>query len=64
MEKQLKNILFYGFGRMGLTHLAILQGLNSDLHFSVLETNKKMVAILRKNFPNVSFYTDESKLPN
>jgi predicted dehydrogenase len=64
MEKQLKNILFYGFGRMGLTHLAILQGLKSDLHFSVLETNKKMVAILRKNFPNVSFYTDESKLPN
>ncbi len=62
MEKQLRNILLYGFGRMGLTHFAILNGLKSDLHFSVLETNKKIVAILRKNFPNVSFYTDENKL--
>ena len=63
MERQLKNILLYGFGRMGLTHFAILNGLRPDLHFSVLETNKKMVAILRKNFPNVLFYTDEDKLP-
>ena len=33
MERQLKNILLYGFGRMGLTHFAILNGLRPDLHF-------------------------------
>ena len=63
MEKELKNILLYGFGRMGLTHFAILNGLYPNLNFSVLETNKKMVAILKKNFPEVTFYTDESNLP-
>ena len=63
MEKELKNILLYGFGRMGLTHFAILNGLDPNLNFSVLETNKKMVAILKKNFPEVTFYTDENNLP-
>ena len=63
MENRLRNILIYGFGRMGLTHFAILNSLELDFNFTVLDTNKKMVAILRKNFPEVTFYTDENKLP-
>ena len=34
MERQLKNILLYGFGRMGLTHFAILNGLGQPTFFS------------------------------
>ena len=59
-----KDIIIYGFGRMGVTHYAILNGLNSSLNFSVLETNKKLVAILKKNFPNIAFYTEEEQIPS
>ena len=45
MEKKLNNILIYGFGRMGLTHYAILNGITPDLKFTVMETNKKLVFI-------------------
>ena len=63
MEKQLNKILIYGFGRMGITHYAILNGISPDLKFTVMETNKKLVYILKKNFTKITFCTEESKLP-
>ena len=48
---------------MGLTHYAILNGIKPDLKFTVLETSKKMVFLLKKNFTNITFYTKESELP-
>ena len=55
------NILIYGFGRMGLTHFSILNGLNSNLDFSVVEPNKILRKILNKNI-NAKFYADDSTL--
>ena len=55
------KILIYGFGRMGLTHFSILNGLNSDINFSVIEPNKLLRAILKKNL-NANFYADDSSL--
>ena len=56
-----KKILIYGFGRMGLTHFSILNGLNPDLDFSVIEPNKLLRKILKKNI-NAKFYADDSTL--
>ena len=55
------NILIYGFGRMGLTHFSILNGLNPDFNFSVIEPNKILRNILKKNI-NAKFYSDDSSL--
>lgn len=55
------KILIYGFGRMGLTHFSILNGLNPDLDFSVIEPNKILRKILQKNI-NAKFYADDSYL--
>ena len=55
------KILIYGFGRMGLTHFSILNGLNPDLDFSVIEPNKILRKILQKNI-NAKFYADDSSL--
>ena len=55
------TILIYGFGRMGLTHFSILNGLNSNLDFSVVEPNKILRKILNKNI-NAKFYADDSTL--
>lgn len=55
------KILIYGFGRMGLTHFSILNGLNSDHDFSVIEPNKILRTILKKNI-NATFYADDSSL--
>jgi len=55
------KILIYGFGRMGLTHFSILNGLNPDLDFSVIEPNKILMKILQKNI-NAKFYADDSSL--
>jgi predicted dehydrogenase len=57
----MKRVLIYGFGRMGLTHFAILNGLNPDLDFSVIEPNKILRKILKKNI-NAKFYADDSTL--
>lgn len=46
---------------MGLTHFAILNGLNSDLDFSVIEPNKILRKIMKKNI-NAKFYSDDSSL--
>jgi predicted dehydrogenase len=55
------KVLIYGFGRMGLTHFSILNGLNPDLNFSVIEPNKILRTILKKNL-NAKFYADDSNL--
>tara|TARA_B100000795_G_scaffold264236_1_gene244466 strand:+ start:101 stop:1057 length:957 start_codon:yes stop_codon:yes gene_type:complete len=57
----MKRVLIYGFGRMGLTHFAILNGLNPDLEFSVIEPNKILRSILKKNL-KAKFYVDDSSL--
>jgi predicted dehydrogenase len=55
------KVLIYGFGRMGLTHFTILNGLNPNLNFTVIEPNKILQNILKKNL-NARFYTDDSIL--
>ena len=55
------KILIYGFGRMGLTHFSILNGLETDHDFSVIEPNKLLRIILNKNI-NAKFYSDDSDL--
>ena len=56
-----KRILIYGFGRMGLTHFSILNGLNSNLDFTIIETNKLLKKILNNNI-NAKFHHDDSDL--
>ena len=48
---------------MGLTHFSILNALNPDLDFSVIEPNKILRTILKKNI-NAKFYADDSTLKN
>ena len=55
------KILIYGFGRMGLTHFSILNGINPEIQFSVIEPNKLLRKILKKNI-NAKFYADDSTL--
>ena len=55
------KILIYGFGRMGLTHFTILNSLNPEINFSVIEPNKLLRTILKKNI-NAKFYSDDSSL--
>ena len=57
------KILIYGFGRMGLTHFSILNGIKPDIQFSVIEPNKILRKILKKNI-NAKFYADDSTLNN
>ena len=57
----MKNILIYGFGRMGLTHYTILNGLDNSLKFTIVEPNKKLTYILKSNL-NVKFITNDSLL--
>jgi predicted dehydrogenase len=56
-----KRILIYGFGRMGLTHFSILNGLNPNLDFTIIETNKLLRKILNNNI-NAKFHHDDSDL--
>ena len=46
---------------MGLTHFSILNGLNPDINFSVIEPNKILRTLLKKNI-NANFYADDSSL--
>lgn len=55
------KILIYGFGRMGLTHFSILNGINPEIQFSVIEPNKLLRKIINKNI-NAKFYADDSSL--
>ena len=49
MKNNMK-VLIYGFGRMGLTHFSILNGLNSNIDFFVIEPNKLLRMILKRIF--------------
>lgn len=63
-KKQIKksmNILIYGFGRMGLTHFSILNSLNKNINFTVVEPNKILRKILNKNI-NAKFYSNDLRL--
>lgn len=55
------RVLIYGFGRMGLTHFSILNALNPEMEFSVIEPNKMLRALLNKNI-SARFYKDDSTL--
>ena len=55
------KILIYGFGRMGLTHFSILNSLKHSIKFSIVEPNKILRALLRKNI-KANFYSDDSSL--
>jgi predicted dehydrogenase len=55
------KILIYGFGRMGLTHFSILNGINPKIQFSVIEPNRLLRGLLKKNI-NARFYADDSNL--
>ena len=55
------KVLIYGFGRMGLTHFSILNGINPNLNFTVIEPNKILRSLLKKNI-NAKFYADDSTL--
>ena len=57
----MKNILIYGFGRMGLTHYSILNGLDNSLNFTIVESNKKLNMILKSNL-NAKFIVDDSSI--
>ena len=46
---------------MGLTHFSILNSLNSEIEFSVIEPSKILRKLLKKNI-NATFYKDDSKL--
>lgn len=55
------NILIYGFGRMGLTHYAILNNLIPDADFTFVEPNKILNFLSKKNIEG-KFITNDSKL--
>ena len=57
------NILIYGFGRMGLTHYAILNNLITKSNFTFIEPNKKLTFLLKNNV-NVNFYSNDNELSN
>ena len=58
----MKRVLIYGFGRMGLTHFSILNGLNTNLNFSVVEPNKILRKILNKNINLNKSFPSESTI--
>ena len=55
------KVIIYGFGRMGLTHFSILNALNPNIFFTVIEPNKILREILKRNI-NAKFYADDSNL--
>ncbi len=55
------KVIIYGFGRMGLTHFSILNALNPNIFFTVIEPNKILREILKSNI-NAKFYADDSNL--
>ena len=43
------KVLIYGFGRMGLTHYAILNSLLPDASFTFVDPNKVLNLLSKKN---------------
>lgn len=59
--KMLKtNILIYGFGRMGITHFTILNSIIENCNFFIIEPNKSLRLILKKNIQAIFLDNDES----
>lgn len=54
------RILIYGFGRMGLTHYAILNALRENIEFDIVEPNRWVRMLLTKNINANFFASDES----
>lgn len=57
----MKNILIYGFGRMGLTHYAILNQLLHKAKFTFIDPDKK-IAFFAKNNIDINILSDDSHL--
>tara|TARA_B110000305_G_C19409632_1_gene624681 strand:+ start:227 stop:1147 length:921 start_codon:yes stop_codon:yes gene_type:complete len=55
------EILIYGFGRMGITHYSILNGILPNANFTFVEPNKLLNFISKKNI-NGNFLTSDKKL--
>jgi predicted dehydrogenase len=55
------RVLIYGFGRMGLTHFSILNGLEPQLEFTVIEPNHLLRFFLKRNI-GAKFYADDQSL--
>lgn len=58
-----KNILIYGFGRMGITHYAILNQLIPNGNFVFIDPDIKMNYIAKNNL-NVEIFKDDKNLTN
>jgi predicted dehydrogenase len=57
IENKIK-VLIYGFGRMGLTHYAILNQLLENAEFTFVDPNKKVNYFARKNINAKIYNTD------
>jgi predicted dehydrogenase len=55
------EILIYGFGRMGITHYSILNGILPKANFTFIEPNKMLNLISKKNIKG-TFLTSDEKL--
>ena len=58
------DVVIYGFGRMGLTHFAILNALNNKNNFTVIEPNRVVSRLLKSNVKcEVHVNDSDLKLP-
>ena len=55
------EILIYGFGRMGITHYSILNGIIPNANFTFIEPNKMLNLISKKNIKG-NFLTSDEKI--
>ena len=53
------EILIYGFGRMGITHYSILNGILPEANFTFIEPNKMLNFISKKNIKGTFLTSDE-----
>lgn len=61
METYKRNIIIYGFGRMGLTHYAILNQLLDEVNFTFVDVDKKINYFAKVNI-NSLIITDDKHL--
>ena len=54
------RVLIYGFGRMGLTHFAILNSIAAEIEFTIIEPNKILRMILKRNIRSKILVSDAS----
>ncbi|MDN3204666.1 Gfo/Idh/MocA family oxidoreductase [Algoriphagus sediminis] len=53
-----KSVVIYGFGRMGLTHYAILNQLLEDANYIMVDSNKLVNSFARNNIKAMFFASD------